>query len=149
MEHKVLLYFHERYIPMVENSLWKGKYEMAFDEAWITDILLQNDRLWDGATMKDEAYPFKDYKYSSLHFKDLSTHTASKWNFTQKKMNSNFEHKTRNYMPPGSQNMFWINPGRLSEREIAIWSSSLFSDMSIFQFEKPATKTLQINLYLL
>ena len=74
MEHKVLLYFHERYIPMVENSLWKGKYEMAFDEAWITDILLQNDRLWDGATMKDEAYPFKDYKYSSLHFKDLSTH---------------------------------------------------------------------------
>ena len=26
---------------------------------------------------------------------------------------------------------------------------SLFSDMSIFQLEKPATKTLQIDLYLL
>ena len=67
----------------------------------------------------------------------------------RKKRNSNFKHSPRNYMPSGSQNMFWINTARLSEREIDIWSSSLFTEMSIFQLEKLATKTLQIDLYLL
>ena len=58
--------------------------------------------------------------FNSAFFRHKGSHTASKWTFTQKKRNSNFEHRARNFMPSGSQNMIWINPGCLSEREIAI-----------------------------
>ena len=70
----------------------------------------------------------------------LLLHTASRWTFTQKKINGNFEHSPRNYMPSGSQNRYWINHWRPSEREIAKWSSILFCDTSIFQLNIMDTK---------
>ena len=73
-------------------------------------------------------------------------HTASKWTFTQKKMNSNLEHSPKNYMPSGSQNRFQINPWRSSEREITILSLNLFSESSIFQLKRLNTKTFLMNL---
>ena len=79
----------------------------------------------------------------------ITVHTASKWTFTQKKINGNFEHSPRNYMPSGSQNRFWINHWRPSEREIAIWSSILFCDTSIFQLDNMDTKKFLMNLILL
>ena len=72
-------------------------------------------------------------------------HTASKWTFTKKKCNGNFDHSSKSYMPSGSQNRFWINPWRPSGREIGIWNSILFSDTSIFQLENMDTKTFLMS----